>query len=212
MLRRQAQNGDPVDKSTTPLVMCLKTQYIQVSYSVTLTILGCDKHLFSTKCIQAHSTIRQLQLTNTRHLQVHSTRHTGPCESSGAQNYQASTGVYWPATISGISWSTTLQHINWQLCFNCTNCESQGCSEISILEALQPLIPTPSNDLPRYHSPSPAFAPMVSSQSTSEPYRTWYDSHSNTQQPAVESPFWLAFNVSQCNGCKGRIFRDQNEL
>ena len=32
--------------------------------------------------------------------------------------------------------------------------------------------------------------------------------------PPVDTPFWLVFvfgNVSQCNGCKGKLHRDKNK-
>lgn len=74
-----------------------------------------------------------------------------------------------------------------------------------------PLIPTPREGLPVYHSPSSAFTTVsgMSSQQL-DPGANF----SQTQRAIVESPFWVAFifgNFSRCNGCKGKISRDQNK-
>ena len=56
------------------------------------------------------------------------------------------------------------------------------------------------------------FSPGLSSQSPSE--QGPGVSYSQERRPSVESPFWILFifgNISRCNGCKGRISRDQNK-
>ena len=64
-----------------------------------------------------------------------------------------------------------------------------------------PLIQTQPDRL--FHSPSSNATPGVLSQIFSPQHR-----------PCVETPFWIVFifgNVSRCNGCKGRICRDQDK-
>ena len=121
---------------------------------------------------------------------------TGPPEyqaSPGPQHYNTSIGSYASTALFMSHWD--VQNIN-----------------IGSIAGPPPLIATPTDGLPLYHSPSPAFAPVVSSQATSEPGPGMI--RPQTQRPAIESPFWLAFifgNVSRCNGCKGRISRDQKK-
>jgi hypothetical protein len=129
--------------------------------------------------------------------------------------YRPSSDLYWPTTVPSIFWSTTLWNITGNYASTALFVSHRDIQNINIgnLTGPPPLIPTSSEVLPPYHSPSPAFAPIVSSQSTSsEPGPGVV--LPQQQRPAIESPFWLAFifgNVSRCNGCKGKISRDQNK-
>ena len=169
----------------------------------------------------------QYHQTSTAHQQYQAS--TSPCVSAGAQHYpalrasavaqhyQASTGHEMSTGALQNQASSGLQHYNTSTGSYAATAlfmSHRDVQNINIgsITSPPPLIPTPSEGLPPYHSPSPSFGPIVSSQSTSEPGPGAI--FTQTQRPSVESPFWVAFifgNISRCNGCRGRISRDQNK-
>ena len=64
------------------------------------------------------------------------------------------------------------------------------------------------------NSPPPLIHASPGSSSHSSPPQLVPPGQPQLQQKLVETPFWLAFifgNVSRCNGCKGKILRDENK-
>ena len=143
--------------------------------------------------------------------------YTGPHASAGAEHYQASTGQQHHQMSTGYQASSGPQHYNTSTGSYASTAlfvSHRDVQNINIgsITGPPPLIPTPSEGLPLYHSPSSSFSPIMSSQSISEPGPSAI--LTQKQRPSVGSPFGVTFtfgNVSRCNGDKGRIFRDENK-
>ena len=145
--------------------------------------------------------------TDPQHYQA----YPGPEESTSTQHYQASAGLQHYLTPAGSQHYSTSTGSYGSAALFVSHRDVQNIN-IGSLTGPPPLVPTSHESLPLYRSPSSMFSPGLSSQSPSEQGPGM--SYSQERRPSVESPFWILFifgNISRCNGCKGRISRDQNK-